>query len=164
MNLWMRTLIGLGFLIPAAIIDVKTQKIPNYITFPMIFSGLILAILWGGIEWHQIVIIYLICIACVFFSGIGMGDVKLMMGMVCYFTPINTCLIVGLASFILIGRQWLKAPQATKWLLWKRSVNLFAPVDHVEKTPERAKPLAPYLLTSTILVQGGIFLCCFLSG
>lgn len=71
-----------------AVFDVRTRRIPNFITFPGILCGLILHFVVGG--WRDLGFAALSCLICggiflVFWlaGGMGAGDVKLMAAVGC---------------------------------------------------------------------------------
>lgn len=71
-----------------AAFDVRTRRIPNFITFPGILLGLILHFVAGG--WRELGLAALACLICggiflVFWlaGGMGAGDVKLMAAVGC---------------------------------------------------------------------------------
>jgi len=72
----------------ASVFDVRSRRIPNFITFPSILLGLALHLALGG--WHQLVTSLaagLICgfVFVVFYiaGGMGAGDVKLITAVGC---------------------------------------------------------------------------------
>lgn len=71
-----------------AIFDIRSRRIPNFITLPGILIGLLLHWILGG--WHQLGLAALACLICgaiflVFWiaGGMGAGDVKLMAAVGC---------------------------------------------------------------------------------
>lgn len=64
----------------AAVFDIKTNKIPNKLTFPMIIVGLVLSLIFAPIKET---IISSVIVVALFFLGmtnlIGLGDIKLLM-------------------------------------------------------------------------------------
>jgi len=72
-------------LIVAAYIDGKELRVPNWITYPMVFSGLIFNTWisgWGGLgEGLLGMVVGLLCLLPLYaVGGMGAGDVKLMAG------------------------------------------------------------------------------------
>lgn len=72
-------------LIVAAYIDGKQLKVPNWITFPMVLSGLLFNTFsggWGGLQLGLIgMAVGLLCLLPLYsVGGMGAGDVKLMAG------------------------------------------------------------------------------------
>jgi prepilin peptidase CpaA len=71
-----------------AAFDVKSRRIPNFITFPAILLGLSMHLAFGG--WGQLLLSLAAGLICgiaflVFYiaGGLGAGDVKLMAGVAC---------------------------------------------------------------------------------
>ncbi len=72
-------------LIVAAYIDGKELRVPNWITYPMVFSGIIYNAVqfgWGGLGWGILgMFVGLFCLLPLYaVGGMGAGDVKLMAG------------------------------------------------------------------------------------
>jgi prepilin peptidase CpaA len=72
-------------LIVAAYIDGKELRVPNWITFPMVFSGLIFNVYmtgWSGLGLGLVgMCVGLLCLLPLYaVGGMGAGDVKLMAG------------------------------------------------------------------------------------
>ena len=71
-----------------AIFDVRSRRIPNFITLPGILTGLLLHLIFGG--WRGLGMAALACLICgsvflIFWlaGGMGAGDVKLMAAVGC---------------------------------------------------------------------------------
>lgn len=71
-----------------AVFDVRSRRIPNFITLPAILAGLALHLVAGG--WHELGLAALACLICggvflIFWlaGGMGAGDVKLMAAVGC---------------------------------------------------------------------------------
>lgn len=67
----------------ASVFDLKIRKIPNWLTFSLIFSGLLLNSYYGGMKgFEQSFLGLALGIFCLFFpftlGGVGAGDVKLL--------------------------------------------------------------------------------------
>lgn len=83
-------------LIFAAIIDGKQLKVPNWITFPMVLSGLLYHSVASG--WHGAgdslngIVWGLLCLLPLYaVGGMGAGDVKLMAGIGAWLGATTTC-------------------------------------------------------------------------
>lgn len=157
-----RIIVAFLFLIPAAVIDAKERRIPNKLTFPMIGLGLLWNLIWTPHNLRPILLFFLACILIALIPGIGMGDIKLVMGLGCFFNVQNAVLILGIASIALVGVAFIHSPYATSYLLFKRFTKFLAPPENVEKNEYTSAPLAPYLLGASILVEGGIILWNFI--
>lgn len=71
----------------ASIYDLRERRIPNMVTFPMVLTGLLVAILLGGWGWSgfldSLAAMFIVGFPCLIVyarGGGGAGDVKLMMG------------------------------------------------------------------------------------
>lgn len=82
MTIGLVEIITLVFVVLAGIIDFKTMKIPNFLTFPFIVIGVLYSTLTGNIKVALIGLIISFVLGNIFFiiGGMGGGDVKLMMG------------------------------------------------------------------------------------
>ena len=72
-------------LIIAAVIDGIQLKVPNWLTFPMILSGLVVSTIvfgWEGLQWSFLgMLVGLGCLLPLYaIGGMGAGDVKLLAG------------------------------------------------------------------------------------
>ena len=99
----------------ASVFDVRSRKIPNFITFPAFAFGLVLHLVLGG--WRQLLTALAAGVICgvLFFlfyvaGGMGAGDVKLIMAVGC------------IAYFRISRTSWYSQPyQAESWR-WCRLV------------------------------------------
>ncbi|HEX4037288.1 MAG TPA: A24 family peptidase [Acidobacteriaceae bacterium] len=80
---WLYPTIALACALTGAVFDVRSRRIPNFITLPGILFGLLLHLLLGG--WKQMAFAALAGLICgglflIFWlaGGMGAGDVKLM--------------------------------------------------------------------------------------
>jgi len=109
-------------LLVATITDIRSQRIPNWLTFPLILTGLAAHALYGGLDGIKLsgggFAIGFIGMAIPYFLGVmGAGDVKLMAGVGAWlgtsaaFTAfIFTCLAGGIYALgvLLFHRHLLK--------------------------------------------------------
>ena len=106
-------------LIVAAYIDGKQLKVPNWITFPMVFTGLAYSAWVGGLDglgaglWGMTVgLLTLLPLYAV--GGMGAGDVKLMAG-------IGAWLGATVTWHVFIATVVVGAVMAIIMVLWKRA-------------------------------------------
>ena len=79
-------LLGAGLV--ASLTDIKDRRIPNWLTFPMVITGLFCMLLHGGLSWTSglgdsflgIIVVSLPLLIVYALGGGGAGDVKFMMG------------------------------------------------------------------------------------
>ena len=93
-----------AILILASWIDLKTHRIPNYLTFTALIAGFLLQILlhgWNGITHSLggVIVGFLIFIPFYIKGGMGAGDVKLMAVVGAFLGYQYTFLAVGLSLF-----------------------------------------------------------------
>lgn len=101
--------------------DVKTRKIKNYITFPLIGVGLLYNVYINGIggaifSLKGMIVCGLLSLLLFFFGGFGLGDVKLFMGVGAIKGTMFTLDVLvfsffasTILSFLLSPRRFIKA-------------------------------------------------------
>ena len=102
----------------AAVTDLRTRRIPNWLTFPMVLSGLFVMLLVDGLGWRQglgdsflgLVTVSLPFLLVYCLGGGGAGDVKFMMG-------VGAWSGVDLGMYILGSVLVLGAGSAIVWAL-----------------------------------------------
>jgi len=137
----LKDLFLISFLIPIFFIDLKHQIIPNSLSYPLIISGVILSFLQRtllssaagiGIGGGALFLIYFIGSHLLKEESMGMGDIKLSMGIGAFLGGEKTLLFLFL-SFIIGG--------------------IFAAIFlllHLKKKRERI-PFAPFLTVSALI-------------
>lgn len=90
----------------AALLDIKYRKIPNWLTFPAMLTGVILNLIFNFENWRLsllgLFIGFLILVIPFILGGIGAGDVKLLMALGA-FLGVKKIISVGLCSGIAGG-------------------------------------------------------------
>ena len=106
-------------LIVAAVIDGVALRVPNWLTFPMVFSGWIystIAFGWEGLGWSLLGtgVGLVLLLPAYAIGGMGAGDVKLLAGVGAWIHPTHTfhafCVSAIVGVFLAIGM-----------VVWKRS-------------------------------------------
>ena len=109
-------------LLIATITDIRSQRIPNWLTFPLILTGLVAHTIVGGLDGLKLAgggfALGFIAMAIPYFMGVmGAGDVKLMAGVGAWLGTtttmtafIFTCIAGGLYAMgvLLLNRRYLK--------------------------------------------------------
>lgn len=153
-----RVCIALGFLIPAAIIDAKTKKVPNILAFPMILIGLVLNIILTPYVLIPSLAAMVVCFVLARLPGVGMGDIKLLMGMSAYLSCTNVMIELALASVGVLLIEFIKHPKMTYFMVMTRRLSPVSPEEAKTKTPFNSIAFAPYLLIATLIIEGGTLL------
>ena len=154
----------LFFLLAAAIADGRSRRIPNGITFPFILCGL----LFSGLTDAGSLISKAVFLIIIFLFGwtglIGLGDIKLIMGLGAMWDPVWALLSVALASLLIFAANTVKYPH----IVWLQIQGVFQHVTRRKKLPDKTEansvPFAPYLFTAYILLQGGVLLWQYYKG
>lgn len=158
-----RLFITIIFLIGATITDIQSKRIPNKITFTMMLIGLIFDICTDPSRLIMTSVMLVLCFLFSLLPGIGMGDVKLLMGMSFFLNPVYVLYDLGLASILVILIQFIKNPTITFWNVFTRRFRPLCPNDASNKNEFNSVPFAPYLLTATLLTEGVVFACSYLN-
>lgn len=139
----------------AAVWDWHTRSIPNKITFPLMIFGFLLTCFYVPAT----LIFKILFIIALFFFGrlgwVGLGDIKLIMGLGMAWEPLYALYTVALASLLVFVRHFIKAPIMTQ-IQALSGLSIF----HKRKalpaaTADNSIAFAPYLLAAYILLQGG---------
>jgi prepilin peptidase CpaA len=114
---WLYPVIALVCAITGSVFDVRSRRIPNFITLPGILLGLLLHFAFGG--WKQLGLAALAGLICgvlflIFWlaGGMGAGDVKLM-------TAVATIAGMPLVPFLLILTALAGGVMALGLALWR---------------------------------------------
>lgn len=161
----MRLAIALLFVIAAVCCDLKLRKVPNKLTFPMIALGIAMNAVFSPARLIESFVLMALCIALALLPGIGMGDVKLLMGLGFFLKPVHVALELGVASVILVVVQFIRNPHQTGWLVFTRRLRPLTKTEAAAKSETNSVPFAPYLLAAVILIEGialgcGIYIAC----
>lgn len=108
-----KLIIMLLFLVPASIIDNRTNKIPNYISFSFITMGFLWCLMFDTYNiWSS-----LLAVIGLFFFGMfglmGIGDIKLLMGISLYCGYKTMLLTVMISLLLLALTEFILAPKKT---------------------------------------------------
>lgn len=134
------------FLIPASIIDNKTSKIPNYISFPFIMMGFLWCLMFDITNvWSS-----LLAVIGLFFFGMlglmGIGDIKLLMG-IALFCDYKVMLLTIIFSLLLLAiTEFISAPKNTVDVI----KNTFKGDLYIYKS--RKEPFSIYILFALLTV------------
>lgn len=151
-------------LIVAAWIDGKQLKVPNWITFPMVFSGILVNGWSAGWEGFSLaltgMIVGLLCLLPLYsVGGMGAGDVKLMAGVGAWlgasitFSAFCVSAVVGAAMAV--------------WMVWRRKdfvhhyvnfMTILSEFAHI-KDPRQLSQIAAERKPRMLLLPYGIPIC-----
>ena len=153
-------------LLVATITDIRSQRIPNWLTFPLILTGLVAHAMYGGLEGLKLAgsgfALGFAVMAVPFFLGVmGAGDVKLMAGVGAWlgtsatFTAfLFTCLAGGIYALIvlLFHRDVLK----TVWAGIMASFTLLITTRKFHFAPTSSEQSLPRLCYGVAIAVGSI--------
>ncbi|MFO1021952.1 MAG: prepilin peptidase [Planctomycetales bacterium] len=151
-------------LIVAAYIDGKELRVPNWLTYSMVFSGLIFNALtggWSGLGWALVGMVVGLATLMPLYSvgGMGAGDVKLMAGigawlgpLVTFYAFLATAVVGGLMAVVMVQRR-----QA----FFKHFGNFLLILDEFKtvKNPVELSKIAAVRKPTMLLLPYGIPIC-----
>jgi prepilin peptidase CpaA len=110
-----------ALLIVAAYIDGKQLRVPNWLTYPMVFSGLVYSAWtggWSGLEYGFLgMLVGLACLLPLYaVGGMGAGDVKLLAG-------VGAWMGVSTTFYAFCVSTVVGAVMAVLMVLYKRSIS-----------------------------------------
>ena len=159
-QLWLVWLVSV-VLVVAAVIDGWILKVPNWLTYPMVFSGWAystVAFGWEGLMWSLVgTVVGLACLLPLYaIGGMGAGDVKLMAGLGAWVWPGVTfyafCISAIVGGAIAVGMiLWRRA--------WGKHRQQFAMILNeimVIRDPEQLATIAADRKSSMLLLPYGI--------
>lgn len=151
-------------LIVAAYIDGKELRVPNWITFPMVLSGLIYSTAVGGLEGLGagllgMVVGLLTLLPLYSIGGMGAGDVKLMAGIGAWLGVMPT--VYAFVATVVVG-----AVMAIIMVLWAKQwdkhygnfIMIFMEIVSV-KDPQKLSAIAKERKPRMFLLPYGIPIC-----
>ena len=108
----MHLLLPVLFSIAACYTDLKTRKIKNYITYPLIFLGVFINTFLNGLKGFAMsitgILSIVILISIISITKLGGGDLKLAMGYGTFLTSKNHIMFIFFfLLFVLIGNIFL---------------------------------------------------------
>jgi prepilin peptidase CpaA len=153
-----------GLLIVAAYIDGKQLRVPNWLTYPMVFSGLIYSYLAGG--WSGLgdgalgMVVGLACLLPLYaVGGMGAGDVKLLagvgawMGVATTFYAFCVSAVVGavMAVLMVLYNRSISKHYSQLLLIWSEWMTI--------KNPKELSRIAAERKPTMLLLPYGIPIC-----
>jgi prepilin peptidase CpaA len=157
-------------LIVAAWIDGKELRVPNWITFPMAFSGLAWHAYAGGMgEWAAGGLcgslaglgMGLLCLLPIYaVGGMGAGDVKLMAGMGAWLASANQtweafCVSVFVGAFMGVYMMWKRGNFADNYANFHVIINEWLTI----RSPRKLAAIAAERKPTMHLLPYGIPIC-----
>lgn len=128
-------------MIICAVTDIRKHKIYNFVTFPLIIFGLIFGpdVLYVRILW----VLFLFILGM--FSIIGLGDIKLWMGMGTVMGVLNACYSMMAACIFFIAILSI-FDKKDRMIIYTHLKNIMLNQKPHMITDEKPKPFAPYML------------------
>jgi prepilin peptidase CpaA len=148
-------------LVVAAVIDGWILKVPNWLTYPFILSGLIYSATyygWAGLGWSIVGTVVGLALLLPLYSigGMGAGDVKLLAGVGAWVWGTTTfyafCLSAVIGGLIALGMVYFKKD-------WTHHQNQFWSIVHeilTVRDPERLSKIAAERKSTMMLLPYGI--------
>ena len=159
-------IISLILLLLASIIDVKTKKIPNMLTFPAILLGIIW-IFYTSISTHIFteMIFRLVLFVLIFFFGmtglIGLGDIKLFMALSLLNSPFVLLSSIAIAGFLLVIVKLVQNPNETKQKMFSGIMMVRTKhIQKIDKDNNNTVAFAPYITTSYLIIGLAVKILC----
>lgn len=95
----------IGLLVWAAMVDIRARRVPNWISFGLAFSGIMLSLLpWGHISATRatlgLTIGFALPFALYLMGAIGAGDVKLVAGVGAWIGPVPVLIAFACAALV----------------------------------------------------------------
>ena len=141
------TFIVLGL---STLVDIIQKRIPNWITFPSILTGILYSVLYTP-DWPEKIIILIL----LFFFGMaklmGLGDIKLLMALFVWNPTYIAAFTFLAASLLAILAGEIKSPGNTQKSLTR--AYLFAITRSLGAVSSQKIVFAPYLLFGYIIVK-----------
>ncbi len=142
----------IGLLLVSSVFDIKKKKIPNFITFPAIFLGLILT----GIGMSANELLFRILGITVLFvlstlRFLGMGDIKLIMAIIAL-RGIKTAFAVLACGLILSIIVWIIRRGIFALKLIQQTLNSLMQGSFYITHKEEKAPFAPYAFAAYLLL------------
>lgn len=111
---WIASVVALPVAILAGAADLRTRRVPNALTLPLMAFALVIAGarivegVWGFAQLGGIAFIWGVCLAAWIFKLVGGGDSKLAMGLLAFFPNASGILAVLLGLLIggVVYLQW----------------------------------------------------------
>lgn len=144
------------FLFRCSYTDLKTGKIRNKTVFPMILMGLLLC------NDHRLLMGRVLGIIFIFFFGmtglLGMGDLKLWMGICSFLGFLHSSYAVIIGAFLLIVyavcKERYKAWEVVRTTIFHALFNR----KFVKPEDQKGYRMAPFLMAGSIIVMGMLYI------
>lgn len=154
---------SLFLLAAAAWSDVKTRKIPNGLTMPILALCFLGATIEAINSLQFVKLLFLIvCFFIGMLPGLGLGDIKLIMCVGAITSPFWVMIETAAASILVLIVFAMKNPTAA-FVKFQHGVrNPFPVHQNIPKKADNSVPFALYLFAAYILVEGGKIIWVFL--
>ena len=139
----------LALLVTASLIDIKTKKIPNYITLPAFIIAVILTIIYARSSFLENTIATIVCFTFGALGLMGLGDIKLIMCIIMLCGWHTALFGVLFSAFIFVAIHFLQHPDTIIGEIKKAVLGVFKGTLHVNG--ESRKAFAPYISVGTLI-------------
>lgn len=149
--------VALIFLTVATICDIKTGKIPNWLTLPSLILGTIIAYCLPRPIFIQFCLFFVAFFALGCIGIAGWGDIKCVMVVAAFTGWLSATSTFVIANIILFFSYLIFDPKSAAYKFKKEAVELFAARTKIDENKSRYA-LAPFLLAGYILtlISAGI--------
>lgn len=147
----------------AAWVDVKTRRIPNALTMPILSFCFISATMEAVNSLQFVKLLFLIvCFFIGMLPGLGLGDIKLIMCVGAITSPFWVMIETAIASILVLVVLAIRNPASAFVKLQRGIQNPFPVHQNIPKKADNSVPFALYLFAAYILVEGGKIIWAFL--
>jgi Flp pilus assembly protein protease CpaA len=138
----------LTYLLIVSYTDILSGKIPNAVTYPFSIAGMTYMIFFPptDILYRVAMLVFLFAMGYVLRKGMGYGDIKMLMTMSLYMSPLSVLLIFATANILLFAHACLTEPMEVRMSI----MGMLGLVNNKNRI-RKGFPLAPYMLCAFLI-------------